>query len=59
VVRVVDAGRLEFTDGEQGKRREPAVYRIEVEGPHPADASLYGDEQDNLMFVNPIFVRFE
>jgi hypothetical protein len=58
LVRQVDGGRLEFTDEEQGKLREPASYRIEVDGPHPEGAELYGPIQDNLMFVNPIFARF-
>ena len=58
LVRQVDGGRLEFTDDEQGKAREPAFYRVEVEGPHPQGSTPYGPVQDSLMMVNPIFVRF-
>ena len=59
VVRSVDGGRLEFTDDEQLKLREPAFYRVEVDGPQPQGATPYGPVQDNLMMVNPIFVRFQ
>jgi len=58
LVREVDGGRLEFTDEEQGKLREPAFYRVEVDGPPPAPGDE-GHRTGNGLLTNPVFVRFQ
>ena len=50
---------LTFRDAEQGRKKEPAVYRVELVGP-VGPGKDYESETNpaSELFTNPIFVRF-
>lgn len=50
---------ISYIDREQGKREEPAYYRVEVVGPRLDPETYDGPTHpESELFVNPIFVRF-
>ena len=60
VVHEAEGTTLSFTDSEQGSKRAPAYYRVEVEGPETGEEVDYDSELAAVskLFTNPIFVRF-
>jgi hypothetical protein len=59
VVLEKEGSEFSFRDDEQGEKKAPAFYRVEVIGPR-ADRGLYEGPTmpQSELFVNPIFVRF-
>ncbi len=58
---ILDQPGTEFTyrDQEQGSKREPAFYRVEVSGPRANRGDYDGPTMPaSELFVNPIFIRF-
>ncbi len=60
VVHEQQGAEIEFTDVEMGKRREPAFYRVEVQGPRADRGPYQGPTMpESELFTNPVFVRFK
>lgn len=59
VIAEEEGSEISFKDKEQGKKREPAYYRVEVIGPRePGKEYKPYEDPENLLYTNPIFVRF-
>ncbi|HUT55640.1 MAG TPA: PHP domain-containing protein [bacterium] len=60
VIHEEQGSELSYTDIEQGEKKAPAYYRVEVIGPRNESEKSYesATEPDSVLFVNPIFVRF-
>jgi len=60
VIYEADGSELSFADSEQGSKRAPAYYRIEVAGPEGSGEIDYDSDlaPASKLFTNPIFVRF-
>ena len=61
VIKEVKGCELVYKDEDLGARKEPAYYRVVVEGPviERGKDDPYITEEANLLIVNPIFVRFD
>ena len=59
VIAEQEGSEITFADQEQGAKKEPAVYRVEVVGPR-GEGKVYETPlaPESELFVNPIFVRF-
>ena len=59
VIAEQGGSEITFTDQEQGRKKEPAVYRVEVVGPRADRGDNDGPTMPaSELFVNPILVRF-
>jgi len=59
VIHEVEGVEFTYTDEEQGKKKEPAFYRVEVVGPRAKRGQFEGPTMpESELFVNPIFIRY-
>lgn len=59
IIAEQEGSEITFADEEQGAKKEPAVYRVEVVGPR-GEGKVFETAlaPESELFVNPIFVRF-